>query len=59
MGNTSTNRQYFGTLKWAIRLWHHSDNSASVTRSGRMTDPEIHAVWLYLKSVPARKFGKR
>jgi hypothetical protein len=24
---------------------------------GRMTDDELHAVWLYLRSVPARPFG--
>jgi mono/diheme cytochrome c family protein len=27
--------------------------------SGLMTDAEIHAVWLYLKSVPAKEFGNR
>lgn len=26
---------------------------------GKMTDSEIHAVWLYLKSVPAKEFGNR
>ncbi len=28
-------------------------------RAGLMTDSEIHAVWLYLRSVPARKLGER
>ncbi len=26
---------------------------------GKMTDPELHALWLYLQSVPARDFGNR
>jgi hypothetical protein len=25
---------------------------------GRMTDAEMHAVWRYLQSVPAKPFGK-
>jgi len=27
--------------------------------SGHMTDEEIHAVWLYLRSLPAKAFGER
>jgi mono/diheme cytochrome c family protein len=27
--------------------------------AGQMTDSEIHAVWLFLKSVPAKEFGNR
>ena len=27
--------------------------------AGKMTDSEIHAVWLFLKSVPAKAFGNR
>ena len=26
---------------------------------GRMTDDELHALWLYLQSVPPRAFGNR
>jgi len=26
---------------------------------GRMSDDEIHAIWLYLKTVPAREFGNK
>ncbi len=28
-------------------------------QSGHMTDEEIHAVWLYLQSLPAKEFGQR
>jgi hypothetical protein len=27
--------------------------------SGRMTDAEIHAVWLFLRSLPAKQLGER
>ncbi|MFI5280659.1 MAG: c-type cytochrome, partial [Gemmatimonadales bacterium] len=28
-------------------------------QSGHMTDEEIHAVWLYLQSLPSKEFGQR
>jgi len=35
------------------------DSAMPWKRAGLMTDSEIHAVWLFLKSVPAKEFGKR
>jgi mono/diheme cytochrome c family protein len=57
---TWTEADFFKALREGIRPGGTPIDSAMPWKqSGRMTDPEIHAVWLYLKSVPARQFGKR
>jgi hypothetical protein len=57
---TWTDADFLKALREGIRPGGTAIDSAMPWKqSGLMTDPEIHAVWLYLKSVPARKYGKR
>jgi len=53
-----TEQQFVQTLRAGKRPDGSSLNDAMPWRlTGRMTDDEMHAVWLYLKSVPRRAFG--
>ena len=55
-----TEPDFFRALRQGVRPGGTPIDSAMPwKRAGLMTDGGIHAVWLYLKSVPPREFGNR
>jgi mono/diheme cytochrome c family protein len=57
---TWTEADFFKALRQGLRPAGTAIDSAMPwKRVGLMTDSEIHAVWLYLKTVPAKEFGNR
>lgn len=58
---TWTEADFFRALREGKRPSGTPIDSLSMPwkRAGMMTDAEIHAVWLYLRSVPAKEFGNR
>lgn len=54
-----TEADFFKALRQGIRPGGTAiDSQMPWKRAGLMTDPEIKAVWAYLRSVPAKEFGK-
>jgi mono/diheme cytochrome c family protein len=57
---TWTEADFFKALRQGVRPGGTPIDSAMPwKRAGLMSDTEIHAVWLYLKSVPPREFNAR
>lgn len=57
---TWTEADFFRSLREGVRPGGTPiDSVMPWKRAGLMTDSEIHAVWLYLKSVPPKEFGNR
>jgi hypothetical protein len=53
-----TEHEFAQTLRTGKRPDGSTLNSAMHWKlAGQMTDEEMHAMWLYLRSVPARAFG--
>jgi mono/diheme cytochrome c family protein len=58
---TWTEADFFRALREGKRPVGADIDSLSMpwVAAGKMTDAEIHAVWLFLKSMPAKEFGNR
>jgi mono/diheme cytochrome c family protein len=54
-----TEAGFVAVLRTGVRPNHTSIDSTAMPwpQVGKMTDAEIHAVWLYLRSIPPKEFG--